>query len=155
MPADSSAYRFAGPVVVRLMSAGLVLVGLVEAVLAVLVATVGLPALTLLAGPLLLVALLGLVVALRRRPVALLDEDGYQVRWVRGAGVKQSGWKDVEDVTAVSVAGERCVLLRLRDGRTTTIPVGVLAGSEQTFVRDLQQHLQRGHGYRTAPRGRG
>ncbi len=137
------------------MGAGLVLAGLVEGGIAVLVATVGLPAWTLLAGPLLLVALLALVVALRRRPVALLGEDGYQIRWVRGAGVKQSGWKDVEDVTAVTIAGERCVLLRLRDGRASTIPVGVLAGSEQTFVRDLQQRLQRGHGYRTAPRGRG
>ena len=137
------------------MAAGLVLVGVVEGVLAVLVAAAGAPAALLLVGPLLLVVLLALVVVLRTRPVALLGEDGYLVRWVRGAGVRRSGWKDVEDVTAVTVAGERCVLLRLRDGRTTTIPVGVLAGSEDAFVRDLQDHLQRGHGYRVAPRRRG
>ena len=52
-----------------------------------------------------------------------LDDEGYQVRFVRGAGVKQARWKDVEDVVATTVADERCVVLRLRDGRTTTIPV--------------------------------
>ena len=59
-------------------------------------------------------------------------------------------WKDVEDVTAPTVEGQRCVVLRLRDGRTTTIPVDVLAGAADAFVQDLQQHLDRGHGYRPA-----
>ena len=40
------------------------------------------------------------------------------------------------------------VEIRLRDGRTTTIPVQVLAADREEFVRDLQQHLQRGHGMR-------
>ena len=43
------------------------------------------------------------------------------------------------------------MVLRLRDGRTTTIPVDVLAGSSDAFVKDLQQHLNRGHGYRRLP----
>ena len=41
-----------------------------------------------------------------------------------------------------------CVELRLRDGRTTTIPVGVLAVDREEFVRELQARLQRGHGLR-------
>ena len=97
-----------------------------------------------------LVVLAGLAV-LRRRDVVRLDETGYRVRSVRGAGVRQAPWKDVEDVTAPTVEGQRCVVLRLRDGRTTTIPVDVLAGSADAFVRDLQQHLNRGHGYRRLP----
>ncbi len=44
------------------------------------------------------------------------------------------------------------MVLRLRDGRTTTIPVDVLSGSADGFVRDLQDHLDRGHGYRPVPR---
>ncbi len=36
------------------------------------------------------------------------------------------------------------VVLRLRDGRTTTIPVEMLAVDRESFVRDVQQHLQRG-----------
>jgi hypothetical protein len=41
-----------------------------------------------------------------------------------------------------------CVVLRLRDGGTTTVPVGVLAVDREQFVRELQEHLQRGHGLR-------
>jgi hypothetical protein len=65
--------------------------------------------------------------------------------------VRQGRWKDVEDMLATTVAGDRVVVLRRRDGRTTTIPVGILAGSPDDFVRDLQQHLDRGHGYRPIP----
>jgi hypothetical protein len=96
------------------------------------------------------VAALALVLR-RLAPVVSLDESGYEVRWVRGAGVRQGRWKDVEDMLATSVAGDRVVVLRRRDGRTTTIPVGILAGSADDFVRDLQQHLDRGHGYRPIP----
>jgi hypothetical protein len=83
----------------------------------------------------------------RKLTVVRLDDAGYRVRLVRGAGVMQARWTDVEDVVATVVAGERCVVLRLRDGRTT-IPVRALAASADDFVRDLQQHLNRGYGYR-------
>jgi len=97
------------------------------------------------------VAVLVTLALLRRRDVVRLDEVGYVVRLVRGAGVREARWKDVEDVTAPTVQGERCVVLRLRDGRTTTIPVDVLAGTVTMFVEDLQQHLDTGHGYRPVP----
>jgi hypothetical protein len=96
------------------------------------------------------VLLLGLVLW-RLAPVVRLDEVGYEVRWVRGAGVRQGRWKDVEDVLATTVAGDRVVVLRRRDGQTTTIPVAILSGAPDDFVRDLQQHLNRGHGYRPIP----
>jgi hypothetical protein len=48
----------------------------------------------------------------------------------------------VEDVATSFVAGEKCVLLRLRDGRTTTVPVGVLAGRPDAFVDDVRAHLE-------------
>lgn len=84
----------------------------------------------------------------RRATVVRLDETGYVVHWVRGAGVRSGRWKDVEDVVATTVHGARCVVLRRRDGQTTTIPVSLLDRSDDVFVRDLQQHLNRGHGYR-------
>ena len=148
----TSSYRFAAPFIVRMTGVGLVAVGVLVLVLAGLVAALSLPEAVLSAGLLVavvlcLVVLAGLA-ALRRRDVVRLDETGYRVRYVRGAGVRQAPWKDVEDVTAPTVEGQRCVVLRLRDGRTTTMPVDVLAGSADAFVRDLQQHLNRGHGYR-------
>jgi hypothetical protein len=151
----TSSYRFAAPFIVRMTGVGLVAVGVLVLVLAGLVAALSLPEAVLSAGLLVavvlcLVVLAGLA-ALRRRDVVRLDETGYRVRYVRGAGVRQAPWKDVEDVTAPTIEGQRCVVLRLRDGRTTTLPVDVLAGSADAFVRDLQQHLNRGHGYRRLP----
>lgn len=124
--------------------------GLLVFVVTLVVALLDLPAAVLT------VTLVGVVPAvlaagylLTRRPwVVRLDDRGYQVRLVRGAGVQQARWTDVEDAVATTVAGERCVVLRLRDGRTTTVPVRLLAARPDGFVADLQEHLNRGHGYR-------
>ena len=84
----------------------------------------------------------------RRGWVVRLTDEGYRVQWVRGAGVTAARWKDVEDAVTTTVAGAPVVVLRLRDGGTTTIPVEMMAADRESFVRDLQQHLQRGQGLR-------
>jgi hypothetical protein len=153
----SSRYRFSPSFVVRLAGAGLVAVGVLLLVLVGAVALLALPRAVLTVGLLaaaLAVAVLG-GLATRRPVVVRLDEAGYQVRYVRGAGVRRAAWDQVDDAAAATVAGERCVVLHLRDGRTTTVPVGVLAGRPDDFVRDLQRHLDRGHGYRPVPRAGG
>ena len=80
--------------------------------------------------------------------VARFTDEGYRVQWVRGVGVSSARWKDVEDAVTTTVADAPVVLLRLRDGRTTTIPVEMLALDREQFVRELQQHLQQGQGLR-------
>lgn len=80
--------------------------------------------------------------------VARFTLEGYRVQWVRGVGTASGRWKDVEDAVTTTVADSPVVVLRLRDGRTTTIPVQMLAVDREAFVRDVQQHLQRGHGLR-------
>ena len=153
----TSSYRFSGPFVVRLMGVALVVVGVLVLLLAAAVAWLDLPVAVLTVGLVVAVlAVLGVGVLARRRGVVVrFDDRGYRVRLVRGAGVRQGEWKQVEDVAAVTVAGERCVVLRLRDGRTTTVPVGVLATRTEDFVEDLRAHLDRGHGYRRVPPRRG
>jgi hypothetical protein len=145
-----SDYRFSSAFVARLLGGVLVLAGLMVLIAAVLVALLDLPSMVLSVAVVL--AALGFLVTggvLVRRPVVVsLGADGYRVRLVRGAGVTAARWKDVEDATATRVGGQPCVLLRLRDGRTTTLPVGLLAGDNDAFARDLQQHLEEGHGYR-------
>lgn len=151
----SSCYGFSGPFVVRLMGAGLVLLGLLLVLLAVLVAVLSLPVVVLTVCVLVVgagVLALGALAA-RRADVVRFDETGYRIRFVRGAGVRRGEWRQVEDVVATTVAGERCVVLRLRDGRTSTVPVDVLDGDRDEFVRDLQRHLNRGHGYRPLQEG--
>lgn len=145
-----SAYRLSRPVAARLTGVLLVAVGVLVVVVTLLVALAGLPTWVLTAGVLgaSAVVLVAAVVLTRRVVVVRLDEVGYQVRFVRGVGVARARWTDVEDAVASTIAGERCVVLRLRDGRTSTIPVRMLAGDADAFVHDLQAHLDKGHGYR-------
>lgn len=143
-------HRLAPAVAARLLGVALCVVAALVLLGTVLVAALDLPGLLLLvpvAAVLLLLA--GGYGAWRRRGwVVRLTEAGYRVQWVRGVGTASGRWKDVEDAVTTTVAGAPVVVLRLRDGRTTTIPVELLAGDREDFVRDVQQHLQRGHGLR-------
>lgn len=80
--------------------------------------------------------------------VVKFTDEGYRVQWVRGVGAASARWKDVEDAVTTTLLEAPVVVLRLRDGRTTTIPVEMLAMDREAFARDLQGHLQRGRGLR-------
>lgn len=146
----STDYRLAPPFVLRLVGLAFAVAGVLVLAVLLVGGVLGWPVGPV--GAVVLVALalvLGLAAVLPRvAPVVRMDEEGYTVHWVRGAGVKQGRWKDVEDAVATTVADTRCIVLRRRDGSTTTIPVDILAGQADGFVRDVQQHLNRGHGYR-------
>jgi hypothetical protein len=133
---------------VRLM--GLALLGLGAALLLASLAVALLrlpPDLIVVVGVLAVVAIFALgFLVVRRWFVVRVDDTGYQVRFVRGAGAKAGRWADVEDVQTQVLAGARCVVLRLRDGRRTTVPVDLIEGDREEFVRELQRRLDRGHG---------
>jgi hypothetical protein len=96
-----------------------------------------------------LVAVITVAVWLSRfGTIVRFDTDGYQVRALRGAGVRSARWVDVEDSVAAARRGQDCIVLRLRDGRSTTVPVGVLATTPEEFVDDLRSRLNHGRGYR-------
>lgn len=156
-PAPSSAADDA-PVVYRLnpsFAARFVGVALVGTAVLMFVAT-ALVAAFQLSGDLLLVLLVVSLVAvfvlgwrLRARSFVLrCDRDGYRVGLVRGAGVTAARWTDVADAVTATPRGIPCVVLHLKDGGTTTIPVQALAIDREEFVRELQGHLQRGQGLR-------
>ncbi len=146
----SSDYRFAPLLVARFVGAYLVLLAAVVFVATALVAVLDLPGDLLVV--LLALGLAGLFTLawwLRTRAVVVrFAEHGYEVRMIRGAGVKQSRWSDVEDAVTSFPRDLPSVVLRLRDGRSTTIPVDALAVDRDQFVRDLQERLQHGHGLR-------
>jgi hypothetical protein len=152
VPTDTSAveYGVAPQLRARVMGAYLVLLGLLVCATTVVVSLFQLP-LDVMSVLVVLVAVAvlgGGYLLTRRTYVVRADVDGYRVRLVRGAGVRAARWQDVEDVVATHVAGARCVQLRLRNGGTTTIPVDVLAIEGDDFVRELQNRLDHGHGYR-------
>ncbi|HSJ21185.1 MAG TPA: hypothetical protein VK964_11480 [Nocardioidaceae bacterium] len=147
MPSD---YRISPALSARILGALLALLGVAVVLLTLGVGLLDLPTAVLGVGIVVAVAVLlgGGLVLTRRATVVRLDDVGYRVRLVRGAGAPTARWADVEDVVAATVRGERCVVIRLRDGRTTTIPMRMLAADADTFVKDLQEHLNTGHGYR-------
>jgi hypothetical protein len=147
VPSD---YRLNPAVAARLMGAVLVATAVLVFLATAVVVVLDLHSAVLLVPVVLGVAALvtGAVVLQRRGWVVRLTDEGYRVQWVRGVGTASARWKDVEDAVTTTVAGAPVIVLRLRDGRTTTIPVQVLATDREEFVRDLQQHLQRGHGMR-------
>jgi hypothetical protein len=145
-----SDYRFSTALLVRSMGSLLALVGLVLLVIGVLAAVLDLPPAVLTVAVLVAVVVVvgGGFLATRVTSLVHFDETGYRVRWLRGAGVKQARWREVEDAVTATVSGHDCVVLRLRDGRTTTIPVKVLDASPNAFIKDLSGRLDKGHGYR-------
>ena len=145
-----SDYRLAPALGARFVGGLLVLLALLLAVTTVVVALLRLPAtvLVVVAGLGLAGALVAGYVVTRRVAVVHLGAEGYRVRLVRGAGVAAAGWRDVTQAVTTTPDGVPVVVLRLVDGRTTTIPVQALAGDREEFVRDLQAHLQRGQGLR-------
>ena len=143
-------YRFSRALLLRSLGTLLVLAGLVVLLVGVLVGVLDLPTAVLSVTVVLAVLLVvgAAVVATRLTSLVRFDETGYRVRWLRGAGVKQGRWRDVEDAVTTTIAGHDCIVLRLRDGRTTTIPVKVLDASPTAFIEDLTGRLDKGHGYR-------
>ena len=143
-------YGLAPQLRARLMGSFLALVGVVLLVMTVVVVAFELP------GDVLSVVVILVVAAIcslafflgRRWYVVRVDGTGYQVRFVRGAGQRQARWTEVEDLATAVVAGSDCVVLRLRDGRSTTIPVALIEGDQEEFVDELQRRLDAGHGYR-------
>lgn len=146
----ATVYRLAPAVAARLLGAVLCAVAVLILLNTILIAAFDLHTIFLLV-PVVLTFLLLLATWWTWRQkgwVARLTVEGYRVQWVRGVGAASGRWKDVEDAVTTSVAEAPVVVLRLRDGRTTTIPVEMLAVDREQFVRDVQQHLQRGHGLR-------
>ena len=144
-PSRVTDYRLAAPVTARLVGAYLMLLAVLLVVVTVIVTVADLNAdlLVLVLG----VGTLGLIALawwLRSRLVVVrLTDAGYELRMVRAAGVPAARWSEVEDAVAASPQGIECVVLRLRDGRSTTIPVQLVAADKDDFARDVRAHLSR------------
>ena len=141
-------YRLARPLAAQLLGLGLVVVAVLVMIGTVVTVLVGARFGTLLAAAAVAVAAVagaGLWVARGWTPLRL-DEQGYQLRLWRASGVRAAGWGEVSDAVATYAGDEPVVVLELLDGRRSVIPVRLLDTDREQLVRDLQEHLQRGHG---------
>ncbi|GAB6984281.1 hypothetical protein [Nocardioides pyridinolyticus] len=147
---QTSDYRLAPALGARFLGALLVLLALVLAVLTLLVVVLDWPVGVLVgaaAAGVLGVAVAGWLV-LRALPVVRFSAEGYRVRMIRAAGTNAAAWREVTEAVTASVRSTPVVVIKLRDGRTTTIPVQALAADREEFVRELQRYLQGGSGLR-------
>ncbi|MFC6695959.1 hypothetical protein [Nocardioides daphniae] len=143
-----SDYRFSPALTARLLGLTMLAMAVVVALVTLGVAVANWHSAVLLVPCLVvIVAVVGLMVFTNGWVVRFTDE-GYQVRRIRGAGVDAARWKDVEDAVTSERLGSPVVVLRLRDGRTTSIPVAVLHVDREEFANDVAAHLNRGHGIR-------
>jgi hypothetical protein len=147
---NATVYRLAPAIAARLVGAVLCAVAVLILVCTVLIAVVDLHTVFLLVPVVLTFAVLAATWWLWRQKgwVARLTDEGYRIQWVRGVGAASGRWKDVEDAITTTVADSPVIVLRLRDGRTTTIPVEMLAVDREAFVRVIQEHLRNGQGLR-------
>jgi hypothetical protein len=141
-----SDYRVSPALAVRLVGLALTLVGVLVFLTALAVALAGGGVVAIPVAAVAGVAVVGAAGwwVLRRARVVHVDDQGYRVRFVRGAGATTARWNDVADADTRVVADTACLVLRLRDGRTTTIPLEAVA-DPQELVRDCAQRLARAH----------
>ncbi len=127
----------------KLVGVALAVLGVGIFVLTMVAAFAGAPlwAVVATAVVLALLAVAAGVWAATRAYVLTLDDVGYRVRFVRGAGARSARWADVKDAHTADVAGSPCVLLRLRSGQQTVIPVDALAADRDEVVGDVRSRL--------------
>ncbi|WP_235734371.1 hypothetical protein [Nocardioides alcanivorans] len=139
----ASDYRLAPAVAARLLGITVLCFGALIFVVTAIVVLVAAPVWLLSVA--VIVSVIGIFVVgtklTSRGWVLRLTDDGYQVRFVRGAGVKQARWSDVEELATDTVAGAPCLIFRLRGGDATVLPVEVIAGDREELVREVGRHL--------------
>jgi len=149
-PAGPVDFALAPALRLRLLGSGLVAIGLVVALGVLVTWVTDLPT-AFVSGLVVLGAIgavaLGLLVGVRHW-VLRLDDTGYRVRVLRTAEARSARWTDVLDLQTGTVSGTSCLVLRLRDGRTTALPVDAIEGDPVALTEALTTHLDRGHGYR-------
>jgi hypothetical protein len=145
--ATSTTYRLAPALGVRLVGRSLV-------TLAVLVVVVTVAGDLLGVGwvPAAVVALVGAVLVgawawylLRRAWAVRLSAHGYAVRLLAGVGASAASWEQVGEVVASSPGGTPCLVLRLRDGRMTRLPMTAIAGDPDAFAHDVRRRVRDAH----------
>lgn len=103
-------------------------------------------------GVVVVVLVLLAVVPLVRPPsVVRLDGHGYRVRRVRDCGARSGAWTEIRRVDHKSGDLGQSLVIALEDGRTTYVPLVLVAGQATRMQRDIHDRLNAAHGYRKLP----
>lgn len=137
-------YRPHRALVARVLGSGILVLALLVIVATVALTVIGAPEWVLVFLVLIYIGAFAALAtwAVKTVWIVRLDDAGYRVRLVRGAGVRSASWSQVTDLAATEPKGIPCLELTLIDGGVTVIPVEVLDGDREQFVRDVRAHLQ-------------
>ncbi len=96
-----------------------------------------------------LVALGGLLRLIVVPPLLLeVSADGYRVHNLRGGGVRQARWSEVDAVEGGGGAEGAVMAITLRSGLVTQVPLGLLGEQANTAEREVHDRLNAAYGYR-------
>ena len=144
----STDYRLSPSLTARLLGITM-LGGAVLVVLAtLLIAFADLHSIVLVVPVALVIAALVALMVWSNAWVVRLTDEGFQVRRLRNVGASSGRWREVEDMVSTEVDGVSCVVLRMRDGQTTTLPLGALHVDPNVFASTVAAHLNTAHGLR-------
>jgi hypothetical protein len=143
----TSTYRLAPALAVRLVGRSVVTLAVLVVVATLVGVLVGLG--WLLAGA---ITAVGLVLVggwawylLRRAWAVRLSGEGYVVRLLGGIGATSAAWSSVDEVVAASPGGTPYLVLRLRDGRSSRLPMAALATDADAFAHDVRRRVRDAH----------
>jgi hypothetical protein len=74
-----------------------------------------------------------------------LGDDGYAVRLLGGVGATSASWLQVQEVVAASPGAQPCLVLRLRDGRSTRLPMAALAADADAVAVEVRRRVRDAH----------
>lgn len=144
---SATTYRLAPALAVRMV--GRSLVSLAALVAVATVAGVLLGTGWFVAG---VVALAGLVAVaawawylLRVARAVRLRDDGYAVRLLGGVGATSASWLQVQEVVAAGPGTQPYLVLRLRDGRSTRLPMAALDADADAVALEVRRRVRDAH----------
>ena len=144
----ASDYRLSPALTARLLGVTLVAMGVLVALVTGGVLVFDLHSAFLLVPAVFVVVAVSALIVWSSTWVLRLGEEGYQVRRLRSSGTPAARWRDVEDFVSTEVEGTPCLVLRLRDGRATTLPLAALHADGRELAHVIAGHLSRAHGLR-------
>lgn len=141
-------YRLSPALTARLLGLTLLVGAALVAIATLIIAITDVHTVVLLVPVVLVLAALVAVMGWSTGWALRFSDEGYEVRRLRNAGTTAARWREVEDMISTEVDGVACIALRLRDGRSTTLPLGALHADPQQLARTIADHLNRAHGLR-------
>ena len=89
------------------------------------------------------------LVLLGRPPLVIeMASDGYRLHHLRGGGVATAQWRDVESAQTQSSSNGPLIVIQLKDGRRSLLPLTLLGARAVEAEREIHDRLSTGHGYR-------